>query len=538
MVGIPYFSAAFGPRRVFTAEDCVVRDRACRRVSPRGRRESVRSTELATQIQSARGRYEVAAELARGGMAVLHIARARGPAGFEKHVVLKRIAPGWADDHEFVEMFLNEARLAAALEHPHVVTVYDLGEDDDGPYLVMEYIHGVDLFTVLRTCAEHASSIPLQHAITIGIAVAGGLHHAHSRGIVHRDVSPRNVLVSYDGAVKIVDFGIAKAMSQRTQTRPSVRKGKVGYMSPEQCRGEPLTAASDVYALGVVLHELVTGRRLFKGEDEFAIMNAIVNRDADPPSTLRADLPSVIDEVIVRALARRPADRTASARELQDALEAAAAELRITPSLAALGDWVVEVCGRREHPWEQAVVTAAASVDSRDAIATRVEATPSVEPSRARGRWVLPAVGAAAVLVVGWAVWRGTWSSASEGRPAAVADPTRARAEPSEPEGDEPNERERAEPSQPERNESAPPRAEPSEPEPAEPSEPAQPIEAPFEPAHADSPTASAPEIPARDDAKARDARRRKTKSKPNGDRPAEPFDPDGLGPLPTLLDR
>jgi hypothetical protein len=477
-----------------------------------------------------RGRYEVAAELARGGMAVLHVARARGPAGFEKHVVLKRIAPAFAHDDEFVEMFLNEARLAATLEHPHVVTVYDLGEDDVGPYLVMEYVHGVDLFGLLR--AREGEPVPLGHALTIAIAVAGGLHHAHGRGIVHRDVSPRNILVSYDGAVKVADFGIAKAITHRTQTRPSVRKGKVGYMAPEQCRGEPITAKCDVYALGVVLHELLTGRRLFRGDDEFAIMNAIVNHDAEPPSAVRSDVPAVVDAIAQRALARRPDERTSSARELQQELEAAAAQLGITPSLAALGEFVADVCGRRPYPWEEPATAARErDVDPRDVVETRVDAAPRTDARAGSRSGMLAVWGAAATVVGGIALWVALARADGE-RVGEATEPVRATERASGTAARASGTGERASGT----GERASGTGEHA-------SGTAQSVSPSVDPpsATAGPPTATQRdvEMPAARESPRRDARRRP--SKPKAAAPqheAAAFDPDGLGPLPTLLER
>ena len=455
-------------------------------------------------------------ELARGGMAVLYLVRARGPAGFEKHAVLKRIAPGWADDEEFVEMFLTEARLAAALQHPHAVAVYDLGEDRHGPYFVMEYIHGVDLYVLLRTVAQAEMEIPIQHVLTIGIAVAGGLHHAHAQGIVHRDVSPRNILVTYEGGVKVVDFGIAKAISRRTQTRPSVRKGKIGYMSPEQCRGDTVRAVSDVFALGVVLWELLTGRRLFRAENEFAVMNEIINHDVDPPSSLRPDIPPELDRLVLAALHRNPDERTPSARAVQAALESAAKDLALTPSATELGDFVAEVCGRRPYPWGETgpidVGSTPRSRSEQDDIQTRAGVVPQPAPESRPRRWPLAAAGLAAAAAVTWAVWPAASAPAPEAEAAAAPvehDPPDVTPEPKEPE--------------PEKlaGPAPPPADKDIEEPPAEDPEPpaAEPVEDP---------------PPERRDHK---RKKRRGKSKDQGTDKAKPFDPDGVGPLRTILD-
>ncbi|MCA9653218.1 MAG: protein kinase [Myxococcales bacterium] len=371
-------------------------------------------------------RYEQVGELARGGMAALYLARVRGPSGFTKYVVLKRILAKWADEEEFVEMFLDEARLAATLDHPNVVHVVDAGRDEEGPFFAMEHIHGEDLRSLLRAQARQGTPLELRHVITIGLGAAAGLHHAHERrdydgrplGIIHRDISPSNIIVTFEGGVKIVDFGIAKASTSRHATRPSIRKGKIAYMSPEQCKGAPIDRRSDVFSLGIVLHELCTGRRLFHGDNEFAIMNAIVNHDAIAPSRLRADLPPGLERIIQRALRRSPDERYSDARALQRDLERFAEEQGIAPSATALGERLEELFGSRPYPWET-LATARTSVGGTtdptraveaDEVETKVAASSStpaavVEGSPPRRRpwaWVVAplGLGAAALAVM------------------------------------------------------------------------------------------------------------------------------------------
>ncbi|MEA2696845.1 MAG: eukaryotic-like serine/threonine-protein kinase, partial [Myxococcales bacterium] len=209
------------------------------------------------------GRYELLARLAVGGMAEIYLARAQGMSGFEKLLVLKRILPQHALDPELLRMFLDEARLSATLTHPHITQVYDIGTQGDTPFFTMEYVHGANLREILNAQAAVAGGdrvLPDAHAVSIIAAAAAGLHYAHERRgadgqplqIVHRDVSPSNVLVTYDGAVKVADFGIAKWTSQRTQTQAGALKGKFAYMSPEQCRSQPVDRRSDVFALGTL----------------------------------------------------------------------------------------------------------------------------------------------------------------------------------------------------------------------------------------------------------------------------------------------
>jgi len=323
---------------------------------------STQATDLQPPSWRRIGRYELGPRLAAGGMAELYVARATGVHGFQKYVALKRILPRFTDEREFVEMFLDEARLAAQLDHPNVVHVHDIGEDDDGPFFTMDYIHGQNLLAIIRRQRTRGSFLPWDAFIALGSAAAAGLHHAHERrgfdgkplGIIHRDVSPTNVIVTYEGAVKIVDFGIAKASTSRHSTRPSVRKGKMAYMSPEQCKGEALDRRSDVFALGVVLYELCTLARAFHAEGEFAVMNQIVNHDLPPASSRRADVPAELDRILARALHRDPDLRYGSARELQRELDEFAVDQGLLATPEALAAVMEELFGSAPYPWESA----------------------------------------------------------------------------------------------------------------------------------------------------------------------------------------
>jgi len=294
------------------------------------------------------GRYELLRRFAAGGMAELYLARVAGSGGFEKICVVKRILPQYASDPDFVRMFLDEARLTAAIRHGNVAQVFDMGECDDGLYFAMEYVHGVDLRFVLHTLATRDERLPLEHVLTIGIGAAAGLHAAHERkdrdgrplGIVHRDVTPSNLLLAFDGGVKLIDFGIAKATRRVTETRTGTLKGKIAYMSPEQCQGELLDGRSDVFALGVVLYEASTGTRLFANENEYAALRQIVDRDAPPPSTRRADYPPALEAIVLKALARERGRRYPSALALQLDLEDFAAGAGLATSHARLGRYL------------------------------------------------------------------------------------------------------------------------------------------------------------------------------------------------------
>jgi serine/threonine-protein kinase len=257
------------------------------------------------------GKFEVIRQIAVGGMAELYLARTVGMEGFEKLVCVKRILPQYVGTPSFVNMFLNEARLAATLHHPNIVQVYDIGQDQGEFFFAMEYVHGEDLGRLVAAARDSGVPVSLDCALTLVSGLCAGLHHAHEKaspegkplGVVHRDVSPANVLVSYDGAVKLVDFGIARAGGESSST--TGLKGKISYMSPEQCRGKVvLDRRSDVFSIGAILYELTTGRLPFTDETEYGVLQQIVNRDVDPPSSVAPGFPPALEAIVMRALSR------------------------------------------------------------------------------------------------------------------------------------------------------------------------------------------------------------------------------------------
>jgi serine/threonine protein kinase len=305
------------------------------------------------------GRYELLRRLGSGGMAEVHLARAAGLEGFQKLLVLKRILPHLSADPEFVRMFLAEARLAAILDHPNVVQVFDIGKDGGDYFFTMEYVYGENLHTLLKAVRRRGEPLPLEHALTIGIGAASGLHYAHERvgfdgtplQLVHRDVSPTNVMITYDGCVKMADFGIAKVTSRTDVTQAGIRKGKVPYMSPEQCRADPLDRRSDVFAIGIALYECTTMQRLFDGENEFGVMNRIVNSDVPPPSSKREGYPKELERIVMKALARDRDKRYATGAELAADLERFARERRLRIGQAALGEYMHAMFEPRPFPF-------------------------------------------------------------------------------------------------------------------------------------------------------------------------------------------
>jgi serine/threonine protein kinase len=310
------------------------------------------------------GRYEIVGPLATGGMADLMLARVRGPEGFETLAVVKRILPHLARSPEFVRLFLREARLAAQLRHPNIVHVYDAGQERGQYYFVMEYVHGRDLRAVLNASEQWHRPLRFEESLSIISGVCAGLHHAHERigpdgqplQIVHRDVTPSNVLVSFDGAVKLADFGIAKATSALpTEGATNTMRGKVGYMSPEQCLGEPLDRRSDVYSLSVVLYELTTGERPHPAApNDFLTIKQTLETPVRPPSSVRKDYPAELERLVLAGLARDRAERPQSAGELLGKLEEVARKNGWLLSTSTVAKLVTELFGTEVHAWEAA----------------------------------------------------------------------------------------------------------------------------------------------------------------------------------------
>ncbi len=276
------------------------------------------------------GRYVVFEEIAAGGMATVHLGRLRGAAGFARMVAIKRLHRQYAKDPEFVAMLVDEARLAGRIHHPNVVTMLDVAAEDGELVLVMEYVHGEPLAKLLRIARRKGLSVSPRIAARILIEALHGLHAAHEArdergmelGIVHRDVSPQNIIVGADGVTRVLDFGIAKAAGRIHSTREGEIKGKFAYMPPEQLHGEHLDRRADVYAAGVVLWETLTGERLFLGSAEMPDLQRLLDADVEPPSTRIAGLHASFDAVAMKALARLPDDRYATARAMALALEA------------------------------------------------------------------------------------------------------------------------------------------------------------------------------------------------------------------------
>lgn len=276
------------------------------------------------------GPYDVVQLLAAGGMAEVYLARKLGPGGFEKRVVVKRIAKQLLGDREIERMFLDEARVHARLDHPNIVQIHDFGEDRGAYFIAMEFVAGATLRWVIDNATAVRRPVPLQHALRIISDVLAGLHYAHELvdedteeplELVHRDISPVNVLLSRSGVAKLCDFGVAKSGLQSVYTQVGIVKGKFRYMSPEQLSGERVDRRADVFAAGACLWEMLVGRRLFDHATEEQAIEAIRAGDYPPPSAYRPELPRAVDRVIRKALAPEPERRFRSARAFQLACE-------------------------------------------------------------------------------------------------------------------------------------------------------------------------------------------------------------------------
>ncbi len=274
------------------------------------------------------GKYRLVAELGRGGMAEVFLALVQGVAGFNKLMVIKRLRPHLSDEHEFLQMFLDEARLAAKLSHPNIVQTIEVGEENGQFFISMEYLEGQPLNRILRRCGDRVTMAMALRVLSDSLA---GLHHAHNLtdydgtplNVVHRDATPHNIFVTYDGQVKVVDFGIAKAAISVAETRTGVLKGKVSYMAPEQARGEEVDRRADVFSIGCCMWEVLTGTRVWKGKSDIQVLNAIMGSDDAIPSprTLKPDIPEGLEQICMKALAFDREHRHQTALELKHAID-------------------------------------------------------------------------------------------------------------------------------------------------------------------------------------------------------------------------
>ncbi len=275
--------------------------------------------------------HEIVAKLSSGGMATLYLGRKQGAGGFAKHVAIKVVHAHLAEDPSFIEMFLDEARLSARIDHPNVVHVHDLGEHEGDYFMLMEFVAGCSLAQLLKALAKKKLKLAPEVAVAIAIKVASALHAAHeltdshgkNLGVVHRDVSPQNVLLAFKGHVKLIDFGIAKAADRSQQTQGAVFKGKIRYAAPEQAMGKPLDRRADVYAVGILLWEMLTTHRLFDGDSDFEVLEQVRNPNVRPPGTVVPGISTALDRAVIDTLHQDPAKRPQTADDLRKRLSQA-----------------------------------------------------------------------------------------------------------------------------------------------------------------------------------------------------------------------
>ncbi|MAC27386.1 MAG: hypothetical protein CMH59_13055, partial [Myxococcales bacterium] len=340
------------------------------------------------------GRYLLCYELAAGGMGTVYLARAVGPAGFDRPVAIKRIHPHLAHQQRLVEMFLDEARITSRVNHPNVCSVFDFGEVDGTYYIALEYLLGESVHALLAELERDSGALDAPRWQTIAARVVAdaceGLHAAHTlhddRGrplrVVHRDVSPQNLFVTYDGATKVLDFGVARAEDRLHQTVAGDVKGKYAYMAPEQVSGREVDARADVWALGVCLWEMLVGERLFREPSEMDTILAVRSRAIPAPSARRASVSPALDAICLRALERDPKGRWPSARAMGRALEEALRQQPMPTGLADVADWMRARFARRRTRKRELVETVLASSASLRAHPAGT-ATPSLAPPAA-----------------------------------------------------------------------------------------------------------------------------------------------------------
>ena len=315
------------------------------------------------------GRYRILAELGRGGMSEVYVAVAQGPAGFSKLVVVKVLQNALVkEDPEFVRMFLDEARLAARLNHANVVQTNEVGADGDRYFIAMEYLEGQPLQRVINRSAKAGKRIPLRVFLRILSKSLEGLHAAHTArdyngaplNVVHRDATPHNVFITYDGQVKIVDFGIAKASGRASEsTRLGILKGKVVYMPPEQARGQPLDCRADLFAIGVALFDRLSPRRLWQGQSEVEVVAKLISHEYPrSPRSAATDIPEALDAICQKALAPDPADRYPDGRAMQADIEAFLATTEQAGSDREVGAYVTELFEKDRADIETAIQSA------------------------------------------------------------------------------------------------------------------------------------------------------------------------------------
>ncbi|MGB0678312.1 MAG: protein kinase domain-containing protein [Polyangiales bacterium] len=326
------------------------------------------------------GKYLLLDRLAVGGMAEVYLARAFGVAGFARFLAIKRILPNMAEDRDFITMFIDEAKIAGHLNHANIAPIFELGKIGSAHYIAMEYVWGKDLLQIINRLRKLRRRMLPQMVAWVASRICAGLSYAHSKqdrqgrqlNLIHRDVSPQNILVSYEGEVKLIDFGIAKAASRSTQTEAGVLKGKFGYMSPEQVRGREVDHRSDIFALGTCMYEMLTCDRLFLGDSDLSTLEKVRMAAVPPPSQIVPHVSPAMDHIVLKALAREPDDRYATAAELQEDLQAFGTRQAHPFGTTELAEWMRSAFDQ-EIATEQGRLRQFAKVPGPEALAAREE---------------------------------------------------------------------------------------------------------------------------------------------------------------------
>ncbi len=354
------------------------------------------------------GKYRLLHRIAIGGMAEIFVAKHVGMQGFSRKIVIKKIREHLSKESTFVNMFLNEAKLAAQLNHSNIGQIYDLGRIGESYFIAMEYVRGRDMRAVVNKTETKGIPFPLEYALKVAADACEGLYYAHRRSddagnplhIVHRDITPENIVVSFDGEVKILDFGIAKAENLATETRVGEIKGKLGYMSPEQVTGKQLDHRSDLFSLGVLLYEWLTGHRLFTGKTDVEVLRGVVEGKIYPPTYFQPDLPPAVEQLAMKALERNREQRYQSAWEFQFDIRQYLAQHEFNPSNIHLSNFIRQIFAE-EIRKDEAILAeaeaaeAAAETDEPEGEATAAFAVDQTRPEAGpdRVRRTTPASG-------------------------------------------------------------------------------------------------------------------------------------------------
>jgi len=311
------------------------------------------------------GKYLLIDKIGVGGMAEVYIGKMTGDEGFEKLLVIKKILPHLTTEDELVKNFIDEAKIAALLQHENIIHVYDFGNIEDSYFIAMEYLFGKDLKLVIKKSSEIELQIGLENIIYIASKICDGLDYAHklkdlqgeALNIIHRDISPQNIFVTYDGHVKIIDFGIAKTAAQSTKTQVGLVKGKLAYMSPEQAGSKVIDYRSDIFSVGIILYEMVTGRRMFEGET-LEIFSRVIEADFEPPENIVADLPPKLIEILHKSLAKNPDHRYQSCSEMLADIEDCLYYLSLRPNARKMSQFMTSLFEKEFHDEKTNIVEA------------------------------------------------------------------------------------------------------------------------------------------------------------------------------------